>query len=267
MRIAATILFSLVAASSPAQAQLPAAAAPAVHVRMVGEGAACWILLHPFGASGRFWERRAPLLAAAHGVRVFFPDLPSHGRSRLADRFDYDQAAAQVRRALRRDCPRPALVVGASSGGIVAMKLGARLQAPVAAIGVGWSFTDANVASLRAQAAETGPNAYLAAYGEQGEPQVARIRRHFSDLAAIGTAPLLKSAEARGLAGRLLILWGEADDFFLRPSVDALVAAVPRARLETFAGAGHLEPFAPAHADRTWRLVVEHTVAAGRSTD
>jgi pimeloyl-ACP methyl ester carboxylesterase len=261
-RLLATILFCFAAFAS-ARAQPP----PAVHVRSAGDGADCWVLLHPFGASGRFWERRAPLLAEAHRVRVYFPDLPSHGRSRLVERFDYDQATAQVRRALRRDCPRPARIVGASSGGIVAMKLGARLRVPVAAIGVGWSFSEANLGSLRTQAQGVGANAYLAAFAEQGEAQVARLRRHFSDLAAIGTAPLLAPGEARGLSGQLLILWGEADDFFRRPSVDTLVAAVPGARIETFAGAGHLEPFAPAHADRTWRLIVEHGVAPGRTSD
>jgi pimeloyl-ACP methyl ester carboxylesterase len=264
-RIAASIVVALTILGqlAPARAQN----APAVHVRGIGEGADCWILLHPFGASGRFWERRAPLLAQAHNVRVYFPDLPSHGRSRLVARFDYDQAAEQVRRALRRDCPRAALIVGASSGGIVAMKLGARLRVPVAAVGVGWSFSPANVAALRGQAQEEGANAYLATFAEQGEPQISRLRRHFADLAAFGTAPLFSRGEARGLAGRLLVLWGEADDFFGRSSVDALVAAVPGARLETFPGAGHLEPFAPANAERTWRQIGEHTVAGRRASD
>lgn len=242
-------------AAFAAAAQPPAA--PAIHLRSSGQGARCWVLLHPFGASGQFWSRRAPILAREHGVRVYYPDLPSHGRSRLVERFDYDRATADVAAALRRDCPRPALIVGASSGGIVAMKLGARTRARVAAVGVGMSFSDANVAGMRAQAEQPseGTAAYIANYAEQGDAQVARIRGHFADLAAIGTTPLFSSREIRALDGRLIVLWGEADDFFLRESVDRLVASVSGARLETFAGAGHLEPFAPAHADRTWRLI------------
>ncbi len=258
MRCVAVSMSMLAAATSAAAVAQPPSA-PAVHVRAVGEGARCWILLHPFGASGRFWERRAPLLASAHGVRIHFPDLPSHGRSRLAQRFDYDRATDAVAAATRRACPRPSLIVGASSGGIVAIKLAARLRAPVAAIGVGWSFSPANLDSMRRDSVQPseGLSAWLTNFAEQGEGQIQRLRRHFADLAAIGTAPLFTRREARALDGRLLILWGEGDDFFRRESVDALVAAVPGARLETFGGAGHLDPFAPAHADRTWHLVTD----------
>lgn len=250
------IAAALSLAAIPAAARTPA---EAIHVRSWGAGARCWILLHPFGASGRFWERRAPILASTHSVRVYSPDLPSHGRSALVERFDYRAATVAVRRALRRDCPRPAMIVGASSGGIVALQLGAQLRAPVAAIGVGASFSDANIASMARDSAQpsAGLTAWLTNFADQGAPQIARLQRHFADLAAMGTGPFLGRGEARALGGRLLVLWGEADDFFARPSVDALVAAVPQARLETFAGAGHLEPLAPAHADRTWRLVAE----------
>jgi pimeloyl-ACP methyl ester carboxylesterase len=251
------IAAGLALAALPAAAQPPAARPEAIHVRSVGTGERCWILLHPFGASGRFWERRAAILATAHGVRVYSPDLPSHGRSALVERFDYRAATAAVRRALRRNCPRPSLIVGASSGGIVALQLGARLRAPVAAIGVGWSFSDANIASMGRDSTQPSPGltAWLTNFADQGAPQIARLQRHFADLAAMGTGPFLNRGEARALRGRLLVLWGEADDFFGRESVGALVAAVPRARLESFAGAGHLEPLAPANADRTWQLV------------
>ena len=247
------------AASFASSAFAQPSAAPDIHVRGTGEGARCWILLHPFGASGRFWERRAPLLASAHGVRIYSPDLPSHGRSGLAERFDYDRATRAVAAATHRECPRPGLIVGASSGGIVAIKLAARLRVPVAAIGVGWSFSAANVAAMRGDSAQPSPglSAWLANFAEQGENQVARLRRHFDDLAGIGTGPLFTRRETRALDGRLLVLWGDADDFFRRESVDGLVAAVPGARLETFGGAGHLDPFAPAHADRTWRLIAD----------
>jgi pimeloyl-ACP methyl ester carboxylesterase len=247
------ILLALLVAATAAGAQ-PAAT---IHVRSTGEGARCWILLHPFGASGRFWERRAALLASAHNVRIYSPDLPSHGRSGLAERFDYDHTTDAVAAATRRDCRRPALIVGASSGGIVAVKLAARLRVPVAAIGVGWSFSEANVAAMRASAAHPseGLSSWLANFVEQGEGQIARIRHHFADLAAIGTGPLFTRRETWALDRRLLVLWGENDDFFGRESVDRLVAAVPGTRLETFPGAGHLEPFAPPHADRSWRLI------------
>lgn len=225
-----------------------------IFVRDAGQGRRCWVLIHPFGASGRFWERRAPELARAHGVTIFSPDLPSHGRSRIVGRFDYRAATRAVRAALRQSCPRPALIVGASSGGIVAMQLGATTGSRVVAIGVGWAFSEANIGSLRANAAAS-PGAFLTAYADQGERQTAAITRHFGDLAELGTAPLLSADEARGLRGRLLIVQGDRDDFFRPEAVARLQAAVPGSRVLWFAGADHLGPLAPPNAARLWEEV------------
>jgi 3-oxoadipate enol-lactonase len=248
------LLFALICAGTPVNGQ----PASDIYLRVMGEGRDCWVLLHPFGASGRFWERRAALLAREHGVRVYSPDLPSHGASRIVARFTYDDAARAVRVALRPVCPRPTLVVGASSGGIVAMKLGAATGAGVAAIGVGWSFSNANLAAMRTEATPSdGARAFQEAFAEQGEAQAAALRRHFGDLAASGTGPLLSRGEARALRGRLLIVNGEADDFFLPDSARQLATAVPGSRLELLAEAGHLGPLGPPHADRLWALVGE----------
>ena len=237
---------------TPARAQ-----PPAIALREVGAGHDCWVLLHPFGASGRFFERRAPLLAEEHHVRIYSPDLPSHGRSALVAHFSYDAAATAVAAALARDCPHPRLIIGASSGGIVAMKLGARTGARVAAIGVGWSFTPANLASMTADSAPTAGDsvAWLTAFDEQGAPQLAALQRHYRDLAASGTGPFLSRREARALRSRLLVLQGDADDFFRPEAVAALVAHVPGTLLVRFRDAGHLEPLAPANALRAWRLI------------
>lgn len=210
------------------------------------------------------WEQRAATIAAEHHVRVYFPDLPSHGRSAVVRRFDYGDAARAIRAALRRDCPRPALVLGASSGGIVAMKIAAATGARTVAIGVGWSFTPANVTAMSAIAANPSPEltAGFARSAEQGDPQVAALARHYGDLAALGTRPLLARREAAALRGRLLVIWGDRDEFFLRPSVDALVAQIPAARMVVEEGAGHLGPLTADHAADTWREVA--AFAAGR---
>src|SRR5262245_28789799 len=85
-RFVAQGALALAALQAPgAFAQAPAP----IHVRSFGDGERVWVLLHPFGASGRFWEVRAPLLAVEHGVQIVAPDLPSHGQSEIAARFDY----------------------------------------------------------------------------------------------------------------------------------------------------------------------------------
>lgn len=240
---------------APAAAQQPADAA--IHLRHGGDGAPIWVLLHPFSASGRFWEARAAALAAEHRVRVISPDLPSHGRSRIVERFDYDAATAAVESALAPWRDGIALVVGASSGGIVALKLAARLRCPVAAVGVGFSFSADNVAAMRASARELPPPAaqFATAFAEQGDAQRAAIQRHFGDLAALGDQPLIDARETAALARRTLLINGSADDFFTRASVQVLADAIPGAVLTLVGGAGHLEPLAAVHRDFTWASV------------
>jgi pimeloyl-ACP methyl ester carboxylesterase len=253
------LIISLVLGTAFAAVPATAQPEPGVHLRIVGEGQSCWVLLHPFGASGRFWERRAPELARTYGVRVVAPDLPSHGRSRLVPHFSYSGATQALRRALHSSCARLALIIGASSGGIVAMKLGAATGAPVVAVGVGWSFSIANLAAMRAEAdaPSDGARAFQQAFAEQGQPQATALRRHFGDLSATGSEPFLTRAEIRTLRGRLLIVNGGADDFFLTESAEQLARAVRGSRLQFLPEAGHLGPFAAPHSERLWALVSE----------
>ena len=228
----------------------------AIHVRSVGEGDATWVLLHPFSASGRFWEGRATALAAEHGVRILSPDLPSHGRSQIVDRFTYDHAADAIGAALAPHAARISLFVGASSGGLVALKLAARLGKPVAGIGVGAAFSAANIALMQ-ELARNPPTdtTFVDAFLEQGEPQRAAIRRHNGDLAALGEAPLLTAAECQALARRTLIINGALDDFFLPDSAHTLANAIQGSVLSFVTGAGHLEPLAAAYRDYTWASI------------
>jgi len=110
-----------------------------VHVRVTGTGKKCWVLVHAFGASGDFWQKRAVKLAERHHVRVFYPDLPSHGLSALTPSFNYTMATDALETTLKDVCPRPDVIIGGSSGGIIAMRLGVRMHASrVVGISVGW---------------------------------------------------------------------------------------------------------------------------------
>jgi len=228
-----------------------------INVRSVGSGPTTWVLLHPFSASGRFWEARAAALATQHNVRILLPDLPSHGRSRIVQRFDYNAATDAIERALAVHRDSVALVVGASSGGIVGLKLASRLQRPVAAIGAGYSFTAENIAGMRelVRVPDPGTEQFVDAFLEQGEAQRAALHRHFGDLADFGTGPLFGADELAALASRTLIINGSRDDFFLPPAAHALADAIPRSTLTFATGAGHLEPLAPPYRDFTWASV------------
>lgn len=230
-----------------------------VFVRSVGEGERVWVLLHPFGASGRFWDARAAALANEHGVTILCPDLPSHGRSVLVERFDYADAARAVEAAIAR-WPAPELIVGASSGGIVALLLASRGRAPVSAIGVGDAFSRENIDAMRRQAIAQASDEFVTLFVEQGDAQHQAIARHYGDLAAFGSAPLLDADCVQALAERVLIINGGRDSFFRPDSAHRLAASIPGSMLLFEPDAEHLEPLGPRFRARTWA-----TIAAFRS--
>jgi pimeloyl-ACP methyl ester carboxylesterase len=230
----------------------------AVHMRMVGAGKKCWVLLHAFGASGGFWQKRALKLADSHHVRVYYPDLPSHGLSAPTPTFNYTMATDAVQSALKHLCPKPEVIIGGSSGGIIAMKLGARTHAKhVVGVSVGWAFNDADIKDLIESGEHPAPGflEYLRYYAVQGGPQVKLMLKHAKGLAEMGTGPLLTVKEAHALRGRLLVIHGDKDDFFFLPSMEKLVREIPGTQLYLFPGAGHLDPFREPFATTTWPLI------------
>lgn len=256
-------LLALAAGASVGARRVRAQPVPAVHVRTAGEGPRAWVLLHPFSASGRFWEARAASLAVEHRVRVISPDLPSHGQSAIVDYFNYDVASRAIGDVLAPHRDAIDLVVGASSGGIVALKYGATLSCPVVAIGVGASFSAANIADMTARSRAAGvPDPFTAAFLEQGDAQAMALARHFGDLARLGQQPLITSAEATALAGRTLILNGADDTFFGVESAHALARAIPRSTLMFMSGAGHLDPLGPERRAVTWATTAAFAAAA-----
>jgi len=234
---------------------------PGIHVRSVGSGARTWVLLHPFSASGKLWDARAAALAEKHAITVLSPDLPSHGRSRIVDVWGYDAATRDMVAALAGR-PAPEVVVGASSGGVVAMKLAAHYRSPVVGIGVGDAFSPANIETMRRFSTDpdAGKDAFAASFREQGEPQRLALNRHLGQLADGGTGPLLTASEREALAGRAVILNGAKDDFFSQAQAHALADGIQGSALTFLTGAGHLEPLTPPWRDVTWSTV--ETLAA-----
>ena len=103
-------------------------------LRVNGEGSPLLLLLHGLGATGDVWSGWAPLLAERWPGRWLAPDLPGHGRSAALPEYTFDALAAAVAPA------GPAVVLGHSLGGVVALALAART--PVnAVIGLGSKVT------------------------------------------------------------------------------------------------------------------------------
>jgi pimeloyl-ACP methyl ester carboxylesterase len=80
------------------------------------------VLVHGLGGAAGNWSEVAPLLARRH--RVLVPDLPGHGRSsRLAAVPNLSVFADRVALVAEREELLPAVVVGHSLGGVVALRL------------------------------------------------------------------------------------------------------------------------------------------------
>lgn len=89
-----------------------------------GEGPTV-LLLHGFGGAASNWTLVAPRLVT--GRRVLVPDLPGHGGSAaLAAPPETLDPFADRTAALLETCGAPAIVVGHSMGGVVALRLAVR---------------------------------------------------------------------------------------------------------------------------------------------
>jgi pimeloyl-ACP methyl ester carboxylesterase len=104
-----------------------------VHVAEWGSGPARIVLLHGLGGSHLNWMRVAPQLTR-HG-RVLAPDLPGFGLSPVAGRRTTVAAYADLLdRFLQQACEGPAILVGNSMGGLIALAEGRRHPERVAGL-------------------------------------------------------------------------------------------------------------------------------------
>ncbi|HXG99988.1 MAG TPA: alpha/beta hydrolase, partial [Sphingomicrobium sp.] len=190
-------------------------------------------------------------------ARVISPDLPSHGGSALVKRFDYDEAAILVGAALSPVCPKPQAIVGASSGGIVALKLGARMKVSVVAIGAGASFSAKNVADMASQsrALPASTKSWHDRFADQGKPQTVALQKHLGDLAAIGTKPMFSPQEQQALASNVLLIHGRQDAFFAVENADLLARQITGSLFMTVNGADHLGPLGKPYSHFVWGII------------
>jgi pimeloyl-ACP methyl ester carboxylesterase len=91
------------------------------------------LLVHGLGGAASNWTELAPVLAASR--RVVVPELAGHGRSEpLAEAASLDPFADGIAAVAEREGLAPAVLVGHSLGGLVALRLALRQQDAVAGV-------------------------------------------------------------------------------------------------------------------------------------
>lgn len=219
------------------------------------------VMLHPLGGSWRYWEAQLDALSVDH--RCIVPDLRGFGASdRLAGPVSFATLADDVGRLLDNLTVETATVVGLSMGGMVAQHLAVArpdrvgrlvlaattccsdptlrdaIRAAVDLIdthGIGM-FVELSGATSWAPATATDRPDLLRRFGrEEGstDPKV-----YAAAVAAVADLDLRNALSAVEVP--TLVIWGEQDQWMPIDHAHQLIAALPDARLEVLAGAGHL---------------------------
>jgi pimeloyl-ACP methyl ester carboxylesterase len=215
------------------------------------------LLLHAGIADRRMWAPQIEALEAA-GHRVVAPDLPGFGDAALEPpTVDYVAFAAAL-------LDEPAAVVGCSFGGRVALELaGAKpeLVRKLVLVAPGLASTEWSEESKAGFAEEEAlvDRGDLAGASEQQArmwlaPDASEevraltaemtVRSYDQQLAADDVRAVWPDPSAETRLAQLnvpaLVVVGDADRAEMRELAVSLAAALPSARLETIAGAGHL---------------------------
>ncbi|OZM76470.1 alpha/beta fold hydrolase [Pseudonocardia sp. MH-G8] len=230
-----------------------------IHVLQDGpRDAPALLLIHGTAVSARSWEPMVPLLTGSH--RVIRIDLPGCGRSARPDGASYavpDQAR-RVGEALDRLGVRHAVVVGHSSGGVVATAL--TEQRPDLVTAVALLNTGPDMAAYIAQDVAVRAASWADLTDDQVRQAISdgfhagyEIPQAFVDqfrdvdfhVFAATSQAVRAYLDAQGLPERLaplrkplLVLFGEEDRRW-RASSAADYRAVPGATIEMLPGVGH----------------------------
>ena len=238
-----------------------------LHVRDSGpKDAPAVVLIHGFGASLHTWEPWAHELARNHRVIRF--DLPGSGLSEPDPSGDYtDARSLQLLTALldQRGIAR-ATLIGHSIGGRIAWTFAARhperldklvLVAPDGFASPGFEYGAAAEVPVSMQLMRVvmpKPLLRMSLEPAYANPSVltdALVTRYHDLMLAPGSRnALLARMEQtrlidprpllRGIQAPTLLLWGEQDAMIPYANSSDYLACLPRARLVSFAGVGHL---------------------------
>jgi magnesium chelatase accessory protein len=237
------------------------------HVQTLGAGPAL-LLLHGSGAATHSWRDVAPLLAER--FTVVAPDLPGHGFTTRppAARFTLDGIAADLRALLDALGVEPAGIVGHSAGGALALRMAAA-RAPRAVVGINAALTPPNallsavtpavhalvtspfVGALTAALAGSDRvfDALMRSTGSRVAPAQLALYRAFARSRAHTGAVMTMfagwdlAALERALPGiqvPVTLVVGDRDGWVPPAEAERVARRLPRARVVTIAGTGHL---------------------------
>ena len=230
-----------------------------IHIRSEGpHEARALVLIHGTAASLRSWDPMVPLLTGSH--RVVRIDLLGCGRSAAPDGASYaiEDQARRVGEALDRLDVRSAVLVGHSSGGVVATAVAEQRPELVTAlmlVNTGpdmAAYTAKEIRVTPAQWVDLSDDELRRIVGQAFSPgyqipqAVLDEAREMNLLVLAATSVSVRAfLDERALPQRLaplgkplLVLFGENDQRW-RPSSAADYRLVPGARIEMLPGLGH----------------------------
>jgi pimeloyl-ACP methyl ester carboxylesterase len=204
------------------------------------------------------YPERAWFDAMAKNFRVIAPCHPGWGQSSLPDWFGSvdDIAYLYLDLATKLDL-QDAVLVGNSFGGWIAAEMLVRSQTHfsklVLADPLGIKISGRNerdIADMHAmacadymRAAWADPAKGAIDYTKLPETELAAVVRGREALALFGWKPYMHNPRLKNWLHRItvpsLVLWGEQDKIISKSYCEAWAKALPNAKLETIAGAGH----------------------------
>lgn len=220
------------------------------------------LFIHGFPLSGEMWRAAAAALAPA--FRCIVPDLRGHGASDASDRASMPMFADDLSTILDRlGEKRPAVLVGLSMGGIIALEFFRRHRDRVRALALcntralpesdeGRVGRERLACEVLARGSVAAADAMIDRLFAPGADAALRARWHqvMAATSAVGAA-----AAARGLADRAdsrptlptidvptLVVAGQHDAITPVDLMHSMASAIPGSRFEVVRGAGHLPP-------------------------
>lgn len=237
------------------------------------------VLLHGYSDSARSFELLLPHLPES--LHVFALTQRGHGdASKPAAGYRPEGYAGDVAAFLDAVGAQAALIVGHSGGSYAAQRFAldhAERALGIVLIGSFSSFAgNPGVVELQdvvsqltdpvdrqfvrefqeSCVAQPVPAAFMEAIIDGSSQVPARVWKTYLDDLVTADAPI----ESGAIAAPALILWGDQDAFCLRADQDALLAAIPQARLSVYEGTGHC-----AHWEQPQRAAAEIVAFAHES--